>query len=332
LPRLSVGKISIDLLNSTVLRLTGAESKRVVTPAKAGLDFAAVRVDRGFMLVSADPVTGVAAEIGKYAVIVSANDVATSGNRPQFAEIVILLPQGSDASDVVKLAKQVDEAARDIGVAIVGGHTEVTPGLHKPIIVVTVFSFVKSYLSSQDAQEGDSILMTKTAGLEGTAAIARELDLPESVVPQRVTRRARTFLDRLSVVDEAVAAFKTGHVDAMHDCTEGGVLGAAYEMSMASGLGFELMEPSVPVAPETRTICTKLSLDPLRLIGSGSLLISTRKGEEKTVQAALSQICEVTTIGHFTRRERVLLRVDGSESKVSSAPEDELWRALRRHG
>jgi hydrogenase maturation factor len=327
---LPLGKIPIDVLNATVLKMTGAPSPKVITPPKAGLDFCAIKLDHGFMIVSADPITGASSEIGYYAVRVSSNDVATSGNRPQFAETVILLPQESGAADVARLARQIDGAARDIGIAIVGGHTEVTPGLRKPIVIVTVFSFVEKYVSSQDAQERDIILMTKTAGLEGTAVIARELDVSRGAIPQRVAKRASRFLDRLSVVDEAVAAFKTGQVNAMHDCTEGGVLGAAYEMSLASGVGFELKESSVPVAPETRAVCRRLSLDPLKLIGSGSLLISVRNGKEENVQAALNGVCEVTAVGHFTRQERVLLRADGSESKVLSAPEDELWRALGR--
>jgi hydrogenase maturation factor len=310
--------------------MTGAPSPKIVTPPKPGLDFCAIKLDGGFMIVSADPITGTSSEIGYYAVRVSSNDVATSGNRPQFAETVILLPQESRAADVARLAKQIDGAARDIGIAIVGGHTEVTPGLRRPIVMVTVFSFVEKYVSSQDAEEGDSIMMTKTAGLEGTAVIAREPCVSGGVIPQRVAKRASKFLDRLSVADEAVAAFKTRQVNAMHDCTEGGVLGAAYEMSLASGVGFELRESSVPVAPETRSICSRLSLDPLKLIGSGSLLISVRKGKKEKVQAALSGICEVTAVGHFTRRERVLLRADGSELKVLSSPEDELWRALSR--
>jgi hydrogenase maturation factor len=323
-----LGKIPIEVLNATVLKMTGASSPIIVTPPKAGLDFCAIRLGRGFMIVSADPITGVSSEIGYYAVRVSSNDVATSGNRPQFAETVILLPQASDAAVLAMLAKQIDLAAKDIGIAIVGGHTEVTPGLRRPIVVVTVFSFVKKYVSSQDAQEGDSIMMTKTAGLEGTTAIVRELNASGHFIPQRVAQRASKFLEKLSVVDEAVAAFKTGQANAMHDCTEGGVLGAVYEMSVASGLGFELKESSVPVAPETKAVCARFSLDPLKLIGSGSLLISVRNGKEEEVRAALSGVSEATTVGHFTKRERVLLRADGSESKIRSAPEDELWRVL----
>lgn len=316
------------MLDSTVLKLTGAESKLLVTPPRAGLDFAAIRLGRNFVIMSADPITGVVSEIGRYAVVVSANDVATSGNRPQFLESVVLLPGGSTAGNVAEIAKEIHLAAKELGITIVGGHTEVTPGLSRPIVITTAFSFVSKYVSSGGARAGDTMMMTKTAGLEGTAALARELGPPRGIVPSGVAMKAKRLLGRISVVGEAEAAFKTGRVNAMHDCTEGGVLGAAYEMSIASGVGFILDEGAIPVAPETEAICRLLSLDPMKLIGSGSLLIAARRGSEKRLQRALDGICRVSTVGHFTDRKRVLLKKDGSETRVSSAPEDELWRAL----
>jgi hydrogenase maturation factor len=327
LKRLPLGKIPIDVLSSTVLRMTGAQSNAVVTPPKAGLDFAAVKLGSGYMVVSADPITGVSEDIGHYAINVSANDVATSGNRPQFAESVVLLPEGSSAGNVRDVARQMHRVARNLGIAIVGGHTEVTPGLGFPIVVATVFSFVERYVSSRDARAGDVIMMTKSAGLEGTAALARHSNL-SGRVPKRVILRARGFRARMSVVEDSVAAFQTGFVRAMHDCTEGGVLGAVFEMSLASGLGFVLREDAVPVANETRLICEALSLDPLKLIGSGSVLLSVKKGKEVQVAKALDPVCKVTIIGEFTRKSRVLVKKDGGEAAVRSAPEDELWRVL----
>ena len=312
-----------------MLRLTGVESKLLATPPKAGLDFAAIRLGRNFLIVSADPITGVTSEIGRYAVAVSANDVATSGNRPQFLESVVLLPRGSTAKDVTAIAKEIHSAANALNITIVGGHTEVTPGLKRPIVITTAFSFVRKYVTSCGARAGDTMMMTKTAGLEGTAALAREMGPPKRDIPPVVAEKAKGFLDRISVVEEATAAFETGRVNAMHDCTEGGVLGAAYEMSLASDVGFELDEAAVPVAPETKTICGMLSIDYMKLIGSGSLLIATRKGSEQRMQKALDGICRLTSIGRFTRKGRVLMRTDGSEARISSAPEDELWRALR---
>jgi hydrogenase expression/formation protein HypE len=313
---LSLGKLPIDVLNSAVLGLTGAPSDKVVTPPRAGLDFAALKVDGRYMIVSADPVTGVVEDIGRYAMSVSANDVATSGNGPQFAESVVLLPEGASAKDVKKIATQIHAEAKRLGTNIVGGHTEVTQGLHRPIVVVTAFSFVDDYVSSQDARDGDTIMMTKTAGLEGTAVLG-----------------SGKFLKSISVVEEAVAAYRTRHVHAMHDCTEGGVLGAVFEMSLASGLGFEMYEKRVPVLLKTRALCRKLSIDPLKLIGSGALLLSVERGREAEIEKALSRICRVTEIGRFVKNdERVLVRKIGRRQTVLSAPEDELWRVLSNAG
>ena len=311
---LSHGKIPIEVLNSTFLKLTGAGSRDVVTPPLAGLDFAALKIGAKFMIVSADPVTGVVKNIGRYAISVSSNDVATSGSRAQFAESVVLLPEGADARYAKKIASQMDAEARRLGISIVGGHTEVTPKLRHPIVVVTAFSFVDDYVSSGDAEAGDTIMMTKTAGLEGTAVLSGE----------------QKFLDRISVAEEAVAAYRTGAVHAMHDCTEGGVLGAAFEMSLASGLGFEMEEERVPVALRTLELCRKLKIDPLRLIASGALLLSVKRGMESEIEMALSPICQVTPVGTFTETGRALIRKGGQRVRLRAAPEDELWRVLAR--
>ena len=334
--RLGLGKIPIKTLESTVLRMTGEKSDRVATPAKAGVDFAAVRLGDGFMLVSADPVTGVTDHIGTYALRVAANDIATSGNAPQFAESVILLPEGSSESELRRVALQIHKAAKTTGKTILGGHTEVTPGLGHPIVVATVFSYADKFVTAGDAIPGDTIMMTKSAGLEGTSELAREHDFPEGTIPAQTLRRARRLIGELDVTEEAVAAFRTGRVHAMHDCTEGGVLGAVFEMSLASGLGFVVDEGAVPVAPETREICDFLSIDPLRLIGSGSLLLAVTRGGEASVEDALRPVCEVTRIGKFVRNGRKIVLKDGSEREVKEAPQDELWRALggaprRRH-
>jgi len=308
-----MGKIPIDILSNTVLKLTGAQSDSIKTPAKAGIDFAAIRAGNGYIVISADPVTGVSKEIGRYAVRVSANDVATCGHRPQFAESVVLLPEGSTSRQVTEIARQVHESAKQLGIAIVGGHTEVTPRLDHPIVVITAFCYVDDYVTSGDARPGDTIVMTKTAGLEGTAVLGG----------------SKRFLERLSVVDEAVAAYGTGFVHAMHDCTEGGVLGAVFEMSFASGLGFELEERRVPVAPETAKLCRRYAIDPLKLVGSGALLLSVDRERERKVVGALSPT-RATAVGTFKKSGRTLVRRDGSVTTLREAPEDELWRALAR--
>ncbi|MDG6901700.1 MAG: AIR synthase family protein [Nitrososphaerota archaeon] len=332
LTKLGLGKIPIEVLGRAVLGRTGAPSANVVMGPKAGVDFAAIKLDGGFLLVSADPITGASRNIGRYAIQVSANDIATSGNRPQYAVSVVLLPEGSATADVDAIGRQIDDAARSLGVSVVGGHTEVTPRLERPIVTVTMFSYVRDFASAVGARDGDSLMMTKVAGLEGTAEIAAEHSDMLTGVPRSVIRRAMKLASKVSVVEEAVAAYKTGLVHAMHDCTEGGVVGGAYEMSLASGVGFVLDEASVPVATETRMVCDALGIDPLRLIGSGALLLAVEPGGEASVAKALSGICDVSKIGVFTKRTKLTVSKDGTRRRVTDAPEDELWRVLSRAG
>jgi hydrogenase maturation factor len=193
---------------------------------------------------------------------------------------------------------------------------------------LAAFSFVRSYVSSEMATAGDVILMTKTAGLEGTAVLAREAKRLRRPLPSRLSSAAAALEKRLSIVKEATTGFGSGHVHAMHDCTEGGVVGAAYEMSLASGLGFEIEENDVPVSAVTRAVCRRFSLDPLRLIGSGSLLMAVPESEQDDALRAVGKVAEVRKIGRFRKRGRFLVRGDGSREPVGGAPADELWRAL----
>lgn len=327
--RLQLGKLPIELLNESVLSMTGAPSGRVKIGARAGMDFAAVLVPGGYLLVSADPVTGASDKIGWYAVNVGANDVATSGNRPSFIETVMLLPEGTNAKDVKRIAKEVHEAALSLKLTVLGGHTEVTPGLSRPIIIVTAFALARNFVSADCAREGDSIMVTKTAGIEGTAILARRAG---GELHPLLRRKAVKMEEQFSIVNEAVKAYETGLVHAMHDCTEGGVLGAVYEMSLASNLGFEIRESAIPVAPVTRRVTKALGIDPIKLIGSGSLLMAVERGGEHRVEGSLRGICPVTAIGRFRMGSRTLAHSDGSESTVRRAPTDELWRTLARLG
>ena len=330
--RLPLGKLPIDILEKTVVKMTGAPSDRILTGPEVGVDFGVVRLDKGYMVVSSDPITGVVSRIGWYAVNVNANDVATSGNRPQFMESIILLPEGSTGHDVALVARHIHASARSLGMSVVGGHTEITPGLRRPIVVVTAFSFVKDFVTSAGAKAGDTIMMTKSAGLEGTSVIASESRRLGFPLERSLAAKATKLEGQLSVVPDAVHAYGTGVVHAMHDCTEGGVLGAVYEMSLASGLGFEITEAEIPVAAETRRISEVFRIDPIRLIGSGSLLLAVAGGGEENVRRALRRVCEVTEIGHFRRGERTLAKRDGSELQLQKAPVDELWRTLGRLG
>ncbi len=334
--RLSLGKLPPDVMARYLFGMTGASSKRVVVEPSLGLDFGVVRLggpkSRGrYLIVSSDPITGVRERAGWYAVNVSANDVATSGNRPEFMQSIILLPEGATEGDVERIATDMHRTAKGLGITIVGGHTELTPGLDRPIVVTTAFAVVDAYVTAAGAREGDSLMMTKTAGVEGTAIIGADGRFNKRLDAGTVAA-ARKFFEKLSVVDEAVSAYGTGAVHAMHDCTEGGVLGALYEMATASGLGLEVDEEDIPVARETRKVRSVLGVDPLKLISSGTLIVAVERGKEERVSEATASVgSSIATIGRF-RKGKVVLTRGGKAEVVKGPPNDEIWRLHERSG
>jgi hydrogenase expression/formation protein HypE len=334
--RLSLGKLPPDVMERHLFGMTGATSGRVVVEPSLGLDFGVVRLggerSKGsYLIVSSDPITGVSERTGWYAVNVSANDVATSGNRPEFMQSVILLPEDASERDVKELAADMHRTAKGLEIAIVGGHTELTPGLHRPIVVTTAFAVADSYVTAAGSRAGDTLMMTKTAGVEGTAILGTDARFNRRLDRETVAGASKYF-ERLSVVDEAVVAHRTGAVHAMHDCTEGGVLGALYEMATASGLGLEVAEADVPVSRETKKICSAVGVDPLKLISSGTLLIAVRRGNEGLVSDAVGSVgSRATPIGRF-RKGKVLLTRRGRAEEVTGPPRDEIWRLHEQSG
>jgi hydrogenase expression/formation protein HypE len=297
------GKLPINILEP-ILNSLSKGGKNLIVPPSIGVDVG-VTVSKGkFLVASSDPITGTVKRIGWYAVNVSANDVATSGIMPDSLSAVSLFPSGSTSEKIRSVVDEINETARGLGIVVTGGHTEITPGLKRPIVVVTCFGSGEKFVTASMAIDGDSVLMTKTAGIEGTSILSG-LKVVQSSLKPSILNRGENLIEQLSIVREARSAFSTGRVHAMHDTTEGGVLGCLVEMSLSSKLGFELEEDHVPLDPSTREICDKLSLDPLKLIGSGSLIIACSKGDESSVIRAVERKgIRCTRIGRFTSKGR----------------------------
>src|SRR4030042_73290 len=238
--KLPPGKIPIDILKEVVFKNLGAERKEVIVGPTAGIDGAILEVGNKMLIVSMDPITGAIERIGWSAVNVNANDIATFGVEPIFLFSCIMLPENADKKTVEGICSQMDAAAKELGIALVGGHCESTPGLTNPIVVGCVLGLTDkgNYVTAGGAKEGDKIILTKSAGIEGTAILAsdREQQLRKSLSTQELTR-AKNFYTWIRVVKDAIIAFTTGAVHAMHDPTEGGVAGAIHEMADASELG-----------------------------------------------------------------------------------------------
>ncbi len=329
------GKLPIDVLKPM---LDSIPKGSLVVPPSIGVDIGVTRSKGKYIVSSSDPITGAEKRLGWHAVNVSANDVATSGIMPDNLNVVGLFPRNTPVEKIRSLMNEINRTALQLGITVAGGHTEVTPGLMKPIVVVTSFGSGNRFITSAQAKAGDTIIMSKTAGIEGTSILAG-LPAMRTRLSSGDYNKGRGLIEKLSVIPEARLAFRTGGIHAMHDVTEGGVLGAVTEMALASGLGFELDESSVPVDTSTMKICQILSINPLRLIGSGSLLISCLPKEEDRVKKVLMREgISASCIGRFLLdvNKRFLSSEKGGRSErirlLSLSVQDELWPALSRFG
>jgi len=334
--RLPLGKIPVDILKEVVFRNLGVKRKEVVLGPSAGFDGAVIDIGNKSLIVSMDPITGAVERIGWLAVNINANDVATFGVEPAFFFSCILLPEKADRKIVETICIQMDEAAKDLGLAIVGGHCEVTPGITNPIVVGCTMGVAEkgSYVTAGGAKPGDKLILTKSAGIEGTAILAsdREEQLNKAMSTARL-QKAKDFFCQISVVKDAVTAYKTGCVHAMHDPTEGGVGGGIHEIADASNLGVKVFEEKIQFQPETMKICDFFKVDPLQLISSGALLISAKpEFAEKIINRLHQERISASVIGEFLEdpQVRTIVRKNGKIQTLPRPSSDHLWLALSK--
>ena len=334
--KLPPGKIPIDILKEVVFKNLGAERSEVVLGPAAGVDGAVLDVGNKNAIVSMDPITGAVERIGWEAININANDVATFGVEPAFFFSCLLLPENADSKIVETISTQMNTAAKELGIAIVGGHCESTPGLTSPIVVGCTMGLTEKgkYVTAAGAKSGDKLILTKSAGIEGTAILAsdREKQLSK-IFSHEMLDSAKHFFNQISIVKDALAAYRTGGVHAMHDPTEGGILNGIHEMADAAGLGIRVFQEKITVEPETAKICRYYEIDPLQLISSGALMIAAEPNSADKILDALGQehiYAEV--IGEFNANvnKRILMHSDDSAEMLPRPISDHLWIALSR--
>ena len=290
---LLTGKLPAELLARLLSRVVRRDPRVLLGPT-LGEDAAIIDLGDRVLVAKADPVTFATDRIGWYAVHVNANDVACMGARPAWFLATILLPQGAPEALAEEVFAQIEAACEALDVTLVGGHTEVTYGLERPIVAGAMLAEAAAgrIVRNADARPGDHLILTKGIAIEGTALLARDAadELRRRGFGEASLERARALLDRpgISVVREALLACDTAPVHAMHDPTEGGLATALHEVAAASGLVAEVQAEAVTVLPETEELCRALSLDPLGLLASGSLLIALAEEDCERVRGALS--------------------------------------------
>ncbi|MBS7645672.1 MAG: AIR synthase family protein [Candidatus Bathyarchaeia archaeon] len=336
--RLPFGKVPSEVLEAYVYPYLGAERDDVVLGPARGEDAAVVDAGKTLVASSCDPISGALSHIGWLAVNISANDVSTLGVRPRWFHSCILLPEGSSVEDLAVVSHQIHEAAEELDIAVVGGHSEVTPGLSHPVVVGFCMGVAAGgrYVTSSGAKPGGRIILTKGVAIEGTAIICSDkAEQVRSILGEEVWRRGSDYIRMISVVKEALAAFDFGGVQAMHDPTEGGVAGGLHELADASRCGFKIYEDKLLIKPETRIICEAFNLDPLRLISSGALLIAAdRDKAEPLVEYLGGMGVPASIIGEVVEdpSHRRIIALNGEELDLARPEMDELWRISPKGG
>lgn len=283
-----------------------------------------------------DPITGAIERIGWLAVNINANDIATFGIKPMFFFSCLLLPENAPKEIVETICVQMDKATRNLGIAIAGGHCEVTPELSNPIVIGCAMGVTEkgNYVTAGGAKPGDTLILTKSAGIEGTAILASDKEEQlKRVLSASTLKNAKKFFNQISIVKEALLAFKSKGVNAMHDPTEGGIAGGLHELADASNVGIKIFEEKIPITKETFEICQAFQIDPLQLISSGALLIAAKKDyTEKIVNVLKENGIEASIIGEIIKnpQKRVLIRRSGAESELKRPVCDHIWLALKK--
>jgi hydrogenase maturation factor len=334
MPVLPTGKLPPELLQA-VLDKHGAHDPRVIVGPRVGEDAAVIDLGDRYLVAAADPITFTTDELGWYALHVNANDIVVRGATPRWFLATVLLPAGAtDEGRVRTLFEQLGEACEALEVALVGGHTEVTPAVDRPLVAGTMLGEVARdrLVTTGGAQVGDAIVLTKGVPLEGAAIIAREKEaelLARGVRPS-IVRKAKNFLRTpgISVRPEAEIACEVATVHAMHDPTEGGLATALHELATAANVGLRIDHDRIMVVPEGRALCEAFGLDVLGTIASGALLITLPPADAGLVLHALArESIDCHFIGQVVAPEHGVLLVEGARQwPLPTFPRDEIAR------
>lgn len=321
------GKLSSKELSQLIISKTTSHRNEVLLSAGIAEDCAAIKSD-GIILLTSDPITGATKNSGKLAILISANDIASAGGEPFCCLLTIIATTDSTAEDVAVIMNEANEMAEKLNIDIVGGHTEFSDSVNRTIVSCTMLGKAENMITTNGAKVGDSIVVTKTVGIEATAILAYDFEtkLKECGLTDKEIECAKKYFDDISVIKEGRIAVECG-VNSMHDITEGGIYGAITELCEASQVGAEIDTKSIPLSDLTIKICNILNLEPYRLISSGSMIMTTSKPEILIEKLEKNGI-RATVVGKIVDGNNVFADDNGVKIKLSVTP-DELLKVKR---
>lgn len=329
---MQIGKLRSEQLEDMIFQKLKNKREEVLVRPGIGRDCAVVDYGDQLCVLSTDPITGTATNIGKLVVHITCNDIAADGVAPLGIMLTIMLPPETTEADVENIMNDIIAEADKINVDILGGHTEVTDAVNRVVISATgIGKKLKSRLEgAKKPASGDLLILTKGSGIEGTGIICydKEEELKQALGAE-VVEQGKQFLEKLSVVKEGVIGGENG-AKLMHDVTEGGLLGGVWEISVLSKLGVRLWKDKLPVSPVTDLVCSHFGIDPLKLMSSGSMLILADAEDSEKILGELSGVgIEAWVIGKLEDGEKRVMMDGNLELEIESPESDELYKVLK---
>ena len=335
--RAKIGKIDLDTFTSFLLQRLGKKDETVLVPPQTGVDAAVIDMGEGKVLIIAeDPILAIPGQpwemFGWYTVHIGASDVAVMGVKPRYMTYSLLMPPETRDEDFKTIVDAIHKAALDLDLAIVGGHTGYYPGFAAPTIGgVTVFAVADkdSYVTPAGAKPGNDVILTKGPAIEtaGILAVLREKELLKNY-PASLVEKAKALCQQMTVVKDCLIAMETGGVTAMHDATEGGVIGGLFEVASASKVGMEIDESRFIYPEEVRMVCNAFNIDPVAAIAEGALLIAADHANSAEILERLEDAgINASIIGKVTAnpKTRTMKRLDGHIDLLEIPKQDPFW-------
>lgn len=321
------GKLTNDTLKEIIISKIKNHNNDIIVGPEIGEDCSIIDFGNEVCVLTTDPVTAAEEKMGHIGVHICCNDIASAGVKPIGVMITILAPLTSTLDDIKQVMQEVNEACTELHIDVLGGHTEITSAVNRMVLSITAIGKGKkdNVVTTGGAKINDDIVVTGFAGLEGTGILAKSYSkyLTEKLPPELVNR-AINLLDSISVVNAGILAAEFG-VSAMHDATEGGVLGAIWEVAEASDKGMYIYKEKIPVKEETVKICETLNIDPYRLISSGCMIITCSNGEGLRKLLNNNGIT-ANIVGKITKEGRII-KDGGIETEVEPPGSDEIYKA-----
>ena len=321
------GKLSNENLEKILFNKIKIKNKEVMIGAGIGKDTAMLDFKNDLFIISTDPITGSKNGIGKLCVNISCNDIATAMARPVAMMITMLIPTYAKIKDVEEIIDEILLTCDENDVDLIGGHTEVTSSVNK-FILSGVCIGKKEKRKGSSPRAGDKIVMSKYAGLEGSAIAA--LDLEEEIkkiLSDDELKRMKELINHTNVIKEGLIA-KDHEVSLLHDATEGGVLGGVWEMATNSDLGAVINIDEIPILNETKKIAEHFDIDPYKLISSGVMLFITTK-EKELIEALKKENIPANTIGYLTEEKEIYTIKNNKKELLEPPKQDELYKIIK---